>query len=134
MIAARGRGRRMISKDELRILIVEDDFFIATDLEQSLRQMGYEEVQIAGSLHDGHQQMIAMKPHVAILDVHLGTALVFPLAADLSSRGVNIIFSTSMSPNELPEEWRNYRVLPKPVDRNALASTICEFDLRPRAR
>jgi DNA-binding response OmpR family regulator len=118
----------MVSKEELRILIVEDDFFIATDLEQLLRQMGYVEVQIAGSLQGGQQQMIAMKPHVAILDVHLGKVLVFPLATDLLNRGVHIIFSTSVSPNELPAEWQSYRVLPKPVDRTALASAIGEFD------
>lgn len=118
----------MISKDALRILIVEDDFFIATDLEDMLKQLGYEQVRIAGTLSDGQKLMIAMNPDVAILDVNLGTTLVFPLAADLSDRGVYIIFSTSVSPDELPKEWRNHRILPKPVDRNALAAAISEYD------
>lgn len=118
----------MISNDALRILVVEDDFLIATDLEELLRQMGYGEVQTASNLDDGQELMMAMAPDVAILDVNLGTTLVFPLASSLSDRGVHIIFSTAMPLNEFPIEWRSYPVLPKPVDRNALAAAISEFD------
>src|SRR5436190_22292579 len=68
-----------------RILIVEDDFFVATDLEQTLQQEGFETVGIATTAEEAIRLAEATKPHLAIIiwtfDLRAGgTALVLQLS------------------------------------------------------
>jgi len=54
-----------------RILIVEDDYFVATDLEQTLEGAGYEVVGIAASAEEAIRLGEATKPDLAIMDIRL---------------------------------------------------------------
>jgi CheY-like chemotaxis protein len=76
----------------LRLLVLEDEFLIAMDVEQLCRDHGAEDVVIIKSLAealDGHAHYDA-----AILDLMLGGESTIPFAARLQERGVPFIFAS----------------------------------------
>src|SRR3954462_410350 len=59
------------ASDKPGIMIVEDDFFIATDLEHQLLQAGYHVVGVAASAAEAIELARRTHPAVAIVDVRL---------------------------------------------------------------
>jgi two-component system, response regulator PdtaR len=55
----------------IRILIVEDDFFVATALENHLQDAGYEVVGIAATAEEAIQIAGERAPALAIMDIRL---------------------------------------------------------------
>ena len=78
------------------VLVVEDEFLIATELERLLGRHGWRVLgpaaTVAQALHllDGGSQ-----PAVALLDVNLGGELVTPVAAALRDRGVPFVLASA---------------------------------------
>ncbi|HVT25427.1 MAG TPA: hypothetical protein VHD95_12440 [Rhizomicrobium sp.] len=108
----------------MRILIIEDEFLVADYLEQIVREMGHDDVFVAYDIATGTRMLDAIEPDFAILDVNVGEALVFPLAAELLQRKIPFVFSTAKPESSFPDEWRNYPILPKPVDTKRLGVAI----------
>jgi DNA-binding NarL/FixJ family response regulator len=54
-----------------RILIVEDDFLIASDAQSALREAGFDVVGIAASAEEATELVSAGRPALAIMDVRL---------------------------------------------------------------
>jgi PAS domain S-box-containing protein len=54
-----------------RILIVEDEFLVARDIEQQLRTLGYEPVGIAGTSEDALAQAAAERPQLVLMDIRI---------------------------------------------------------------
>lgn len=89
-----------------RILIVEDEYLIAEDLAALLREAHAEVIGPAASLPKavrlaGETERI----DAAVLDINLRGVDVFPLAEDLRSRGVPIMFMTGYGQNNIPDEF-----------------------------
>ena len=108
----------------MRILVVEDDPFIAMDMQDVLSELGHDEINLAHDLSSARTLLGSAHPEFAILDVNLGGELVFPLAAELLSRGIPFIFATGEPPSSFPPEWQEHAILAKPVDRTALGAAI----------
>lgn len=108
----------------MRILIIEDEFLVADYLESIVRQMGHDEVFVAHDLSTGMTLLNAISPDFAILDVNVGEALVFPLATELLQRKIPFVFSTAKPQEWLPDEWRNYPIVPKPLETKRLATAM----------
>jgi DNA-binding NarL/FixJ family response regulator len=81
----------------VRILIVEDDFFVATDLEQTLQQEGFETVGIATTAEEAIRLAEATKPHLAIMDIRLaGRRDGIDAAIELQERyGIPSVFASA---------------------------------------
>lgn len=108
----------------VRILIIEDEFLVADYLEQIVREMGHEDVFVAYDLATGMKLLDAISPDFAILDVNVGEALVFPLAAELLHRKIPFVFSTAKPENSFPDEWRRHPIVPKPVETKRLVAAM----------
>src|SRR4051794_1444748 len=54
-----------------RILIVEDDFLIASDAQSALREAGFDVVGIAASAEEATELVSAGRPALAIMDIRL---------------------------------------------------------------
>lgn len=82
---------------ELRILIVEDEIFVAMAMEDALVCAGAEIVGPVMSVASG-LEILDSEAQIdgAILDINLGKELVYPLAEALRDRGVPIIFHTAL--------------------------------------
>jgi DNA-binding response OmpR family regulator len=108
----------------MRILVVEDEFLIASYLESLLGELGHTDILLAQSLEAGLELLDTAQPDFAVLDVNVGKHLVFPLAARLTERSIPFLFATAMPPEKFPEEWRDCCILAKPVDRMALSMAL----------
>ena len=70
------------------VLIVEDDFIIAMDLQVTLERGGWRIMGPAASVQQALQLLKQELPSTALLDVHLGDELVTPVAERLKAHDV----------------------------------------------
>jgi DNA-binding response OmpR family regulator len=79
----------------VRLLIVEDEPFIATDLEMIVTGQGHEVVGVADSLSEAMDQAGAVGPQAALVDINLRDGFTgVEIARRLSSQGVRVGFVT----------------------------------------
>ena len=115
----------------LRAILAEDEPLILEWLEDLLRELGCSVVAAAPTLAQALQTFDGVDADVAILDVHLGSASVFPVAEALQARGMPIIFTTGAGDDALPAGWKGYRVLAKPFDQQRLAAALSAIVKQP---
>jgi DNA-binding response OmpR family regulator len=116
------------------ILVVEDEPIVALDLELELRELGFGDVRLAFNLTSGFQLFRIAPPACGILDVNIGRELVYPLAAEFRRHDIPFLFLTSMTPSQIPAEWRDYPILPKPFGRHSLVRALAMMDVLPSRR
>lgn len=80
-----------------RILIVEDDFFVAAEMEHCLRDAGYDVVGVAMTAEEAVSLAVEGKPQLAIMDIRLaGQKDGIEAATDLwRDFGIPSIFATA---------------------------------------
>ncbi len=87
--------------DGLRILIVEDEFLIAMDVEQICRDHGAADVIIVKHVQgQGPEPFAGEDVHLAILDIRLGSGTTLDFAWQLHLRGIPFIFATGYVDDE----------------------------------
>ena len=108
-----------------RVLVAEDDSIIALDMELFLRNAGAE---VFGPVKTTAAAVALAKtaPLIcAVLDVNLGSDLVFPAAHFLRERDIKTIFCTGYSdPESLSKDWPDAQVLVKPVQSHHLIRAV----------
>lgn len=107
-----------------RVLVVEDDYFVAQDLCSILRTRGATVVGPARSVSTGRELANAHRPDCALLDINLHGQYAFDLAEELQSRGVRTVFTTGYDTTFIPPRLRQTACLQKPIDTTALVQTI----------
>jgi CheY-like chemotaxis protein len=103
-----------------RVLIVEDEFFLAILLEEDLEAAG---CTIIGPFKTVKTAVDAARNEafdVAILDINLNGQMVYPLAEELSSRQIPFLFLSGYGFGDLPEEFRDVPRLAKPYETTML--------------
>jgi CheY-like chemotaxis protein len=108
----------------LKILIVEDEGFVALLIEDMLQDLGCEIVASVAGLQEACAVAAAEEIDLAVLDVNLGGERSFPVAEVLLERGVPFIFSTGYGTAGLPPEFVGKPVLAKPFSAKALEYTL----------
>jgi ActR/RegA family two-component response regulator len=103
-----------------RLLVVEDDYLIAADLARALERLGVEVVGPTGSIATAIAHVKAVALGAALLDISLGEELAYPIADELSARGVPFLFTTGYGAPVVPSGYANVPRLEKPVDLTAL--------------
>jgi CheY-like chemotaxis protein len=107
------------------VLVVEDEYIVAEDLAQSLKDLGAEVVGPAGSVADA-LALVASLPRLdgAILDLNLGNERAFPIADALRARRVPFVFATGYGSDSIPEAYREVPRCEKPVEPAALSRLL----------
>jgi CheY-like chemotaxis protein len=109
----------------LRVLIVEDEFLLAMELETLVEGGGCTTVGPASSVGQALALINGEQPDIALLDVNLKGERATPVAAALQARGVPYVLITGYSAAQLSEpELRAAPRLDKPVSRRALARAV----------
>ena len=109
-----------------RILIVEDEPFIALTLEDMLDELGF---ALAGTVSQVSEalDLIGREPvDCALLDVNLGSEKIDPVADRLAERGCPFIFTTGYGRSGIPNGHAGRPVLQKPFRMDDLASVLRE--------
>jgi DNA-binding response OmpR family regulator len=108
-----------------RILVVEDEYFLADDVVQALTMSGagivgpFGELQEAADIVDGELTIDA-----AIIDINLRSEMVFPLARTLRARKIPFVFMSGYDRSSIEEEFHDVRLLEKPLDVAALTREL----------
>lgn len=111
-------------------LVVEDNMLIAMEAEEILRDLGYEDCHVCGSVRSA-LKLIADHPITfALLDIDLGSETSEEIASTLLSQGTPFIFASGY--NEYPELAKDLIEVPvvtKPYTAGDVASVIEKLGL-----
>ncbi|SRR5579871_3795801 len=104
-----------------RVLIVEDEYFLADDLRQILAEFGVEVLGPVATLDEG-LHIIESDDQIdsAVLDVQLRGNDVFAISAALKSRKIPFVFTTGFGEATIPREYVDIPRFEKPFEPRAL--------------
>jgi DNA-binding response OmpR family regulator len=111
----------------LRILVVEDEFLLALEVEATLISFG---CFVAGPFAKLAKAMDAARITPldgAVLDINLNGEMVYPLAEFLDTRRVPFVFLTGYVASDIPERFRGFRRLQKPLHPRALHGVLLDI-------
>lgn len=110
-----------------RILVVEDEFLVAEDLNCALKNSGARVLGPVGMIADG-LKLLDDSPDVegAVVDVNLGGTLAYPIAQKLLDRNIPFIFTTAYDLKDLPERFWNVSFCQKPTTMRKIIRTLEE--------
>jgi CheY-like chemotaxis protein len=117
-----GRGSRPRAS---RVLVVEDDYFVADELREEFEERGFLVVgpvpTVAAALHliDLHGDLDG-----ATLDVSLGHESAFPVADALRERNIPFVFLTGYSGWNIPERYEDALSHRKPANIQAVVNSL----------
>lgn len=110
-----------------RVLLIEDEAFIAVDLALTLQSEGYEVLGPCRTSEEAREAILKLHPDVALLDIKLGKdASSFELGKLLDAADIPYLFISGFSEKivPLPEELADRPRLGKPVDIGQLKGEI----------
>ena len=100
----------------VRVLVVEDEYYLADDLANALKGAGAEVLGPAGTLEEAHRYVRGERFDCAILDMNLRGDAAFPIAERLEEAGIPFLIATGYNSVALPEHLRNVPRVEKPFD------------------
>jgi CheY-like chemotaxis protein len=107
-----------------RILVVEDEYVLASDLARFLESCGAAVVGPVGSVKEALALVERGPPDAAVLDVNLGADRVYPVADRLIAQGVPIVFATGYDELVMHRPYIGLPRCQKPIDKAALARVL----------
>jgi FixJ family two-component response regulator len=109
----------------LCVLVVEDEFLLAMELEALLEQRGWRVLGPVATVDRALAMLDQHRPAIAVLDVNLKGRRATPLAAALQDRGVPFVLVTGYSDMQLNEpELKGRPRLEKPLNRQKFLRTL----------
>jgi DNA-binding response OmpR family regulator len=98
-----------------KVLVLEDDYYLATDLQKALEAAG---AQVIGPFPDAEsatRALAELRPDCALLDVNLGKGPSFELPRALTDAAVPFAFVTGYDRETIPAEFAHVVRLEKPL-------------------
>jgi CheY-like chemotaxis protein len=110
-----------------RILVVEDEYLIAMNLQDGLENAGSVVLGPVPSVEKAIKK-IESEPHIdaAVLDVNLGGALAYPVADLLVARKIPFVFTSGYEDNVLRSRYPGVKNCPKPYLFQAIEEALVE--------
>jgi PAS domain S-box-containing protein len=116
-----------------QVMVVEDEALVALVESDALTELGYE---VAGPFSRLAEALAAVEQGgiaAAILDINLGGTLVYPVAEELSARGIPFIFVTGYGTESVDARFAQIPVLQKPIERDVLQRMFVNGHADPAA-
>ncbi|WP_454646766.1 response regulator [Bradyrhizobium liaoningense] len=108
-----------------RILVVEDEYFLADDIGAALRTLGAEIAGPVGDIKDATAMLHrGLALDGAVLDVNIRTEMIFPIARELRARDVPFVFTTGYDKVSIAPEFHDVPLWEKPIDIVAMTRTL----------
>ncbi|MGU3538561.1 PAS domain-containing protein [Methylobacterium sp. A54F] len=110
-----------------RVLVIEDDFYLAKDAARALRGAGAEILGPYPSEEAAHDALEQQRPDAAVVDINLGRGPSFKLAATLKDRGIPFLFTTGYDLEVIPPEFESVERLQKPVQLGEIVGVVARL-------
>jgi two-component sensor histidine kinase/DNA-binding LytR/AlgR family response regulator len=108
-----------------RILVLEDESIVAMLTCRMIEELGARAIGPFGKTEEA-REALSEGLDAAVLDVNLDGELVYDLAAEIRNHNKPIIFVTGYSSGAIKQEFRDIKVLTKPIEPEDLASALAE--------
>jgi CheY-like chemotaxis protein len=105
-----------------RVLVVEDEFLIALELEEMLQELGCEVIGPIGTIKEALEICQSMDADAAIVDLVLHGEPADPIAKVLTARNIPFGFASGMD-SDLGNGWQELPFVKKPY----LLEDLCDF-------
>ncbi|MDX8523234.1 response regulator [Mesorhizobium sp. MSK_1335] len=111
--------------DGLRILVLEDEFLIAMDVEQLCREHGAADVTVARELGEIDGLALPSRFDAAVVDLMLDGVSTLDFAARLRSEGVPFVFASGYSDSdEVKDSFPDILLVTKPYSGGDLIEAV----------
>ncbi len=110
-----------------RVLVVEDEYYLADDLARALGEAGAEVLGPVGTLDDAEAKLAGKGFDCAVLDMNLRGEMAYPIADRLESAGIPFVIATGYNSASLPERFRARPRVEKPFDPSAVVRALVEL-------
>ena len=107
-----------------RILVVEDDYFIAKGLVRDLERVGAAVIGPVPTIAQALAAIAAEELDAVVLDVNLRGEMANPVADKLLAQGLPFVLTTGYPSSALPSRYAGVPHCDKPVEVGALASAL----------
>ncbi|MBB4238028.1 response regulator [Rhizobium esperanzae] len=107
-----------------RVLIVEDEYFLADETRWKLEKAGAVVVGPVARVSAALERVENEKIDAAILDVHLEGEFVFPVAEELERRNIPFVFATAFDPSVIPVRFTGFALCEKPTELGKIAEAL----------
>lgn len=108
----------------LTVFVVEDEMMVSLLLEDMLGTLGCDNVLHAASVSSALNELSQSQPDLAVLDVNLGSEMVYPVAEELNRAGVPFVFTTGYGRGAIKLEWAARPCVQKPFNIDAFAAAL----------
>jgi DNA-binding response OmpR family regulator len=99
-----------------RLLVIEDEFFVAAHIENILSDDGHEVIGPVGTLDEARALARSEELDGALLDVNLDDGRIDEVADILTDRHIPFIFVTASARDNLPAAYRKLVIVHKPFN------------------
>lgn len=119
-----GTGLGHPSLTGTRILVVEDEYYLADDLARALREAGAEVLGPAGTLDEARRYVEGDGFDCAVVDMNLRGDMAFPIADRLREAGIPFLIATGYNSASLPARFDDVPRVEKPSDSRKVVQAI----------
>lgn len=113
--------------NDKRVLIIEDEFLVAIELQSILKAAGFLDVVHAATESEALDCLAQGRWSAAIADANLNGQGITKIAAALRERQVPFVIVTGYGREQLPPEVATVPMLEKPVSKSRLVQTVWEL-------
>ncbi len=110
-----------------RVLVVEDDYYLATDTARALRGAGAEVLGPCATEADARAELEEAHPDAVVVDINLGPGPSFKLAETLKDHGIPFVFTTGYDAEVIPVEFEGVERLEKPLQLRQIIGAVAKL-------
>ncbi|WP_336487620.1 response regulator [Methylobacterium nigriterrae] len=107
-----------------RVLVVEDEFFLADDLARTLARFGADVVGPVASVGEALDIVASEALDAVVLDINLQGEMAYPILDALQARGTPLVIATGYDRGEIPSAYAQLPRWEKPFSYDALVATL----------
>ncbi len=107
-----------------RVLVAEDEYFIAKSLVRDLEKAGAEVIGPVATVAEALDLVRSGALDGAVLDINLRGEMAFAVADALLERGIPLVFASGYSADIVPARYVGITLCEKPVDLGVLAGVL----------
>lgn len=107
-----------------QVLIVEDEYLVAMELEELLKEMGYQVVGPAARMNEAMELARDADIDFAVLDINVAGTKSFPIADILRQRNIPFVFASGYGSDGLVDGYRDEAIVRKPYELDELKQAI----------